>query len=273
MTPRRLSVPGVVTALVMLVVVAMLAFDWVGTRSGVLLPWSPGDLLPASARDYPQRGYEEADARLAPAVDVALPGTSYAFQHTVVEDGREVPVAWSPCRPVHVVVDPTGAPADFEAQVRVALDEVAVATGLVLVDDGLAVEPPSLDRASFQPGRYGDRWAPVLVGFADAATVPDLAGDVAGIASVQMIESGLSRNALLVTGTVYLDTELLVPAPGRTGLEYLPVLRHELGHVVGLAHVDDPTQLMNPTTGVPTFQSGDLTGLAELGRGDCAPGV
>jgi hypothetical protein len=42
---------------------------------------------------------------------------------------------------------------------------------------------------------------------------------------------------------------------------------------VGLDHVDDPAQLMYPTTGMPTFQAGDLTGLAELGRGDCAPGV
>jgi hypothetical protein len=267
-------VPAVLTGLVLLVAVAVLGLDALAARTGAVLPWSPGDLLPASARDHPQRGYEEADQRLTPPVLLADPGTSYAFQHTVVEDGREVPVAWSPCRPVHVVVDPTGAPPEFPGQVRSALDEVAAATGLTFVDDGLVTEAPSLDRAPYQPDRYGDRWAPVLVGFADETTVPDLAGSVAGIASVQMVEAPVTRDAHLVTGTVYLDTELLEPAPGRTGLEHLAVLRHELGHVVGLDHVDDPTQLMHPTSGaVPTFQPGDLAGLAELGRGSCAPGV
>ncbi|WP_454049282.1 matrixin family metalloprotease [Cellulomonas sp. Marseille-Q8402] len=273
MTRRRPSTTAVLTCLVLLVLGAVMASDWIAGRTGATLPWTPADLVPASARDHPQRGYEEAGERLAPPVSVAEEDASYAFQHTVVEDGREAPVAWSPCRPVHVVVDPTGAPADFPAQVWAALDEVAAATGLVFADDGLADEPTSLDRAAFQPDRYGDRWAPVLVGFADASGVPDLSGDVSGIAGVQMVEAAMSRSAHLVTGTVYLDTELLTPAPGRTGLEYLAVLRHELGHLVGLDHVDDPTQIMYPSTGVPTFQPGDLAGLAALGRGDCAPGV
>ncbi|MDX5317789.1 MAG: hypothetical protein LPK38_00260 [Actinomycetes bacterium] len=43
---------------------------------------------------------------------------------------------------------------------------------------------------------------------------------------------------------------------------------------MGLDHVEDPTQLMNPvTTTVTTFQDGDLTGLAALGQGACAPGL
>jgi predicted Zn-dependent protease len=63
--------------------------------------------------------------------------------------------------------------------------------------------------------------------------------------------------------------------PDRAGApEYVPVLRHELGHLVGLGHVDDATQLMSPTIGEPqTFQSGDLAGLAKLGQGTCAPGL
>ncbi len=270
---RRPSTTGVLTCLVLTVMAAVYGFDWLAARQGGAVPWSIGDLVPAAARDHPQRGFEETGGRLAPVVTVATPGTSYAFQHTRTQDGREAPVAWSPCRPIHVVVATAGAPADFPAQVTAALAEVSAATGLTFVEDGPATEPVSLDRAAFQPDRYGDRWAPVLVGFADAATVPDLAGSVAGIAQVQMAEEPFTRDAHLVTGTVYLDTELLAPAPGRTGLEYLPVLRHELGHVVGLDHVDDPTQLMHPTTGVPTFQAGDLTGLAELGRGGCAPGL
>ncbi|MCR6491586.1 hypothetical protein [Cellulomonas sp. P24] len=47
-----------------------------------------------------------------------------------------------------------------------------------------------------------------------------------------------------------------------------------MGHLVGLGHVDDPHQLMSPTLGAPvTFQDGDLAGLAQLGRGACAPWI
>jgi hypothetical protein len=47
-----------------------------------------------------------------------------------------------------------------------------------------------------------------------------------------------------------------------------------LGHLVGLAHVSDGSQLMYPTTSaVLDFAPGDLSGLVELGRGECVPGV
>jgi hypothetical protein len=37
--------------------------------------------------------------------------------------------------------------------------------------------------------------------------------------------------------------------------------------------VDDPAQLMYPTTTVHGFQAGDLAGLALVGQGACAPGI
>jgi hypothetical protein len=42
---------------------------------------------------------------------------------------------------------------------------------------------------------------------------------------------------------------------------------------VGLAHVDDATQLMYPEARrqVSDFADGDLTGLAPLGSGPCVP--
>lgn len=269
------------TTLALAVLLAVLGFDWVAARTGTTgLPWRLPDLLPASVRDQPRSGFEEAGDRLSPPVEVATPHGSYRFQYTQGggtgggadaggADGAE-PVAWSPCRPVHVVVDPTGAPPTLHADVQVALGEVAAATGLVFADDGLTAEPASVDRESFQPSRYGDRWAPVLVAFADEAAVPALAGTL-GIAQVQPVTDRWAGREFLVSGTVYLHTDLL--APGRAPADYQAVLRHELAHVVGLDHVDDPTQLMYPVAGVTTFQAGDLTGLAALGDGACAPGV
>ena len=53
------------------------------------------------------------------------------------------------------------------------------------------------------------------------------------------------------------------------------VIEHELGHVVGLDHVNDATQLMNPseTPTVTGYAAGDLSGLAILGEGQCTPGL
>jgi hypothetical protein len=44
--------------------------------------------------------------------------------------------------------------------------------------------------------------------------------------------------------------------------------------VLGLGHVDDPIQLMYPTTSdVHDFAAGDLAGLTQLGSGVCVPEV
>ena len=49
------------------------------------------------------------------------------------------------------------------------------------------------------------------------------------------------------------------------------VLLHELGHLVGLGHVDDPYQVMFDTNSypLPSYRAGDLRGLEKLGLGRC----
>jgi predicted Zn-dependent protease len=75
-----------------------------------------------------------------------------------------------------------------------------------------------------------------------------------------------------VTGIVALDTptmrRVLQRSDGR--LAARAILMHELGHVVGLAHVDDPGELMyDDNVGRTSFGPGDLRGLAALGRAPC----
>lgn len=71
-----------------------------------------------------------------------------------------------------------------------------------------------------------------------------------------------------------LDVDVLSAPTSGHEPAYVPILRHELGHLVGLAHTDDSAQLTYPVNqGLGSFQAGDLEGLAALGQGPCARGV
>lgn len=227
-------------------------------------------LLGSSVR--PPAGLEEAGAPLGtpPAVE---PAGVHAFSETRQDaSGATVPVTWSACRPVHVVVDPGGAPEGFEGTVRTAVAELSSATGLTFVVDGTTSEPASTDRGPYLPEEYGRRWAPVLIRFAAPASVPELA-DASGVTLTHTVADA-SGTQFLVSGAVYLDRELLTYPPVGWRQAWEPVLRHELGHLAGLDHVDDPSELMYPVTSSQTdWSAGDRTGLAALGGGECAPGV
>ena len=281
---RRSRRPSGVAVLTTLVVLGGLWWSWsaqnrdttadllAGLPAGPFLPDGVFGDQPRRASDgslLPPAGQEESPTRLLPVVTPATFADQYAFV-SPSEDALR-PTGWSPCRPVHYVVDLTGAPAGFEENVRLAVAEISAATGLLFVDDGAVIEAANPVRESYLPAVYGDRWAPVLIRFADDVTVPGLAGDIVGQAggSAMTDPAGVTH---YVSGTVYLDVDLL-GLPGLGGVPaYLPVLRHELGHLVGLDHVDDPTQIMFPATGcATTFQPGDLTGLSLAGQAECAP--
>lgn len=222
----------------------------------------------------PRPGHEERPKRLLAATRPAAVSSGYAFSKTQRSGGAVSPVTWSPCRPIHYVVDVAGAPAAFPADVGQVVAEVSAATGLAFVNDGMTSEIPRDDRDPFQLERYGDRWAPVLIGFIDSRTIPALAGDVAGVGGPASVVDPRTRTSNDVSGIVYLDSNLLAAPPSGRMPTYVPVLRHEFGHLMGLAHTDDSTQLMFPTNrGLDSFQTGDFAGLAELGQGSCAPGL
>ena len=189
--------------------------------------------------------------------------------------GSGEPVTYDPCRPVHYVVRLGDAPVGAVAEVRAAAAAVAAASGLRLVEDGTSDEAPREDRSPYQPGRYGARWAPVLIAWSDPAETPGLAGRVAGLGGSRPW-ADTRGHLTYVTGTVTLDTPALRgslgSAPGREAVR--AVITHELGHVLGLDHVNDPSQLMAAENyGTTTLADGDRRGLAALGRGACVPGL
>ncbi|MGY1722751.1 matrixin family metalloprotease [Blastococcus sp. SYSU DS0533] len=229
-----------------------------------------GDAKPTN---WPTPGFEAADAPLGTPVPAPSPGGTHLF--IGVQDDGKGPVAYDPCRPVHYVIRPDNAPPGGDALVHEAFARVSDVTGLQFVFDGATDESAWEERPSFQPDRYGDRWAPVLVSWQTDAENPELAGRVAGLAGSAIVEPpGGPR--VFVTGVVGLDADafrdMLADPAGVAGAR--AVVLHELAHLVGLAHVEDPGQLMYPTTStVLDFNVGDLTGLSQLGGGECVPTV
>jgi hypothetical protein len=215
----------------------------------------------------------------ADASDVPLgqpdqpPDRTGNHEFLLMQPTGDEPKAWNPCRRIHVVVNGHRAFPRADHLLRDALDAVTRATGLQFVVDGETDESPSLDRKPFQPDRYGDRWAPVLVAWTDEEDASFLEGGVVGL--TKPIGFNLSDPSPYLSGTVVLDgpffDELL-----RGDLDEYRTARaivlHELGHLVGLDHVDDDAELMSPELGLARqFGAGDLHGLARLGRGPCFP--
>lgn len=243
---------------------------------GFLLTLAAGAVVVAvvvsssSSAPSPSGSSTSSASSVSSSAPVSIVEDGFAFR--AVQERSGAPVAWDPCRPIAVVVDDRQAPEGADALLDEALATVAEATGLRFDVEGGTDEAPSVDRSRVQPERYGDRWAPVLVAWTDPASVPELAGDVGGLGGSETAVAD-DGTAVYVTGTLLLDgpqmQESLRVAGGRD--QVLSVLLHELGHVVGLGHVDDPAQLMHPEgqPGAAGYAAGDLAGLAHLGEGPC----
>lgn len=178
------------------------------------------------------------------------------------------PVRWNPCQPIHYVVNLGAAPPGSLQDVQAAALRLSRATGITFDYDGLTDEIPARERDVYQPERYGDRWAPVLIGWVDPRTSTfdfEPGGrEAAGVAGPLYPQPGPST--MYVSGVVAINVADPNPpgfgSPGAQG----PVVLHELAHVLGLGHYKAAGELMEPSGGgVTDFGPGDLEGLRELG--------
>ena len=223
--------------------------------AGLIGAWSAG-ALPA----YPRMTGD------GPVTSVSSPAPAASGWGPSYIDGQGRPGRWDPCQPIPYVLQAGWLPDSGRADVAEALRRVEVATGLTFVYEGDTDEMPSHHREPYQPARYGDRWAPLLIGWVPAASTDLGVGENAQGVSVAVAVANKGGPSL-VSGQVVLDaTHRLFGGFGPGGTEG-EVLLHELGHAVGLGHVLDPTQVMYPQVknSVPEFGAGDRRGLAAVG--------
>jgi hypothetical protein len=228
----------------------------------------PGVAAETIGSHAPPPGLEEEDSPLGAPEKPRFASGSYKFLATN-DDGT--PVGYSPCRPLHYVVNAGLAPAGAESLVEEAIGTISRATGIRFVNDGPTTEQPSEERAPYQPGVYGERWAPLLISWTTPEAAPKLKGQVIGTGgSTHFSFDGGPKT--FVSGSLDLDAPQIAGELGHAeGSAYTTaVILHELSHVMGLEHVDDPTQLMYPEIGTPEgLAAGDLNGLYQLGRAAC----
>ncbi len=163
---------------------------------------------------------------------VALPPLVHAWESgqrshefTFMATIGGAPVRWNPCEPIHYVVNLGAAPAGSLQDVQDAVLRLSGATGIAFTYDGLTDEVPTRYRDVYQPDRYGDRWAPVLIGWVDPRTSTfdfDPGGrEAAGVAGPLYPDPGPAT--IYVSGVVAINvadpepTGVRVPGGARPG--------------------------------------------------------
>ena len=198
---------------------------------------------------------------------------AYSFMRT--KERTRQPVVWDPCLPVQIVVNKESAPPEADVLLTEAVSRVREATGLELEVVGTTTEQPDPERTQreLRSGRPGAARAPVLFAWTSPDVVPRLKGSVAGMGGPVTQFGNASDRTRYIGGVVYLDSPQVAAAlRGRDGhARARAIVMHELGHLVGLDHVDNDSQLMAPRLhrGVTEFGMGDRAGLRQLGSGGC----
>ena len=266
----------VVLALVLFLVVgaAVLAgpgpWPWGSATPGRLESGEPEASAAPVPTDRPVAGNEAADSPLGTPPPPPPEGGAHTFV-TFQEDGV-TPVAYDPCRPVHYVLRPDAAPPGGEQLVHEAFARLSEVTGLQFVHDGATDEPATRDRELFQPARYGNRWAPVLVAWETEEQNPALAGEIVGEAGSVAVSLGDGPRVYL-TGTVSLDAgtlpELLTRRDGPPWCARSCCTNWVTSRASGTSRTPASCSIPKAQEELTDYAIGDLTGLSRLGSGPC----
>ena len=205
----------------------------------------------------------------SPAVVPQTAGPVDTHSASYTFEGRNpdgLPMRFDACQPIHYVTNVSEGPAGALGFVETAVARLSAATGLSFVYDGTTGQLPSTTRSPTDPS--GSSWAPVLIAWEHEGQTDFLPAqsNLLGMGGFAGVNTG--GTVVAVTGQVALNADLTL-APGATiPSDWVPGIQHELGHVVGLAHTSDPTQIMAPSFNSQSpndYGTGDSDGLRQLG--------
>lgn len=185
------------------------------------------------------------------------------------------PVRWNPCQSVRWAFNPVGAPSGGFDVARAAVRRVSQLTGLHFQYMGMTHDALT---SSYLNQAWGHA-KPLLIGWSTASRSDLLAGtgprhvgetrvSWAGVPSAQGVKGEL------LTGLVVFNSASRAALTGPNS-RYTYAL-HEMGHAVGLAHVNSAANLMSTVLPVALrdYGPGDRAGLARVGSlGGCLPNL
>ena len=185
------------------------------------------------------------------------------YQFERVQPGtHDMPVTYDSCQTLHYVINFDGAPAAFRdgAFIRDAVREISQVSGLRFRYDGTS--DLNYRTRNYQSG-------PILFSFDE---LPQAALYDRAVAMGGSTTPARAGRQVYSTGAVTFRRSSFEAIAGRLGgeEEAKAIALHEIGHVLGLAHVQDTNEIMYPSEGHTTdLGPGDRTGLRILGSGPC----
>ena len=181
-------------------------------------------------------------------------GNGYAFEYL----SGGAPARWDPCLgAISVKLSSHAMPANGDVLVQNVIRELRAITGINFVYGGLTPEPVSLTAVQNNA---------ISIGWLNPNEYSGGEG-TDGYTQVQWYYA--KRGARMFSADVALleaSAESWYNPNRGVDANYANVVKHELGHALGLWHVGQPSQVMYPTSNPATtdYKGGDLQGLAYL---------
>jgi len=209
------------------------------------------------------------------------PDGAYAFLAATYVDGQREPVRWNPCQPVEYQLNVEHGPPETDDAITGALDLASMAAGITFQFDGFTDQ----GIAAMRHGRYftdavRSVYRPVLITVVPHAEFQRFHVPRRVLAFTHPEQGAGDRDDEWVSGYIVVDGGIRYANTGRWSMEL--VIAHEVGHLLGLAHVNDPDQLMFSTqvakgvipAPIDGYGAGDSAGFELLGSDQgCLPQV